>query len=114
MASIDGSNSNRIGLHVGMQEVCPSLHKIIHISYKYMVNVRNKFDTLQETSERYTLNDEYENFITTRIEAAVECIPTKPRAKCRVLWESIADRRKEDDMKKASLLDKRNPTNANM
>ena len=48
-------------------------------------NVRNKFDTLQETSERHTLNHKYENFVTNRIEAAAaECTPTKPRAKCRV------------------------------
>ena len=53
-----------------------------------MVTVRNKFDTLQETSERYIPNDEYEKFVTTYIEAA-EYMPTKPRAKCRVLLESI-------------------------
>ena len=39
-----------------------------------MIIVRNKFDTLQETSERQTLNDEYENLVTTHMEAAAECI----------------------------------------
>ena len=29
-----------------------------------MVIVRNKFDTLQEISERQILNEEYENFVT--------------------------------------------------
>ena len=47
-----------------------------------MVSIRNKFDTLQETSERHIPNGEYENFVTTHLEAAVECILTKPRAKC--------------------------------
>ena len=65
----------------------------------YMVTVRNKFDTLQETSEKHTPNDEYENFVTTHMEAAAECIPAKPRAKCRVLWEAIAIRKKQDNMK---------------
>ena len=47
------------------------------ISNQYMVTVRNKFDTLQETSERYTPNDEYENFVTAHIDTAAKCIPTK-------------------------------------
>ena len=72
-----------------------------------MVTVKNKFDTLQEISERHTSNDEYKNFIT-HLEAAAECILTKPRAKCRIPQE------KQDNMKKASLLNKRNPTNINM
>ena len=32
-----------------------------------MLTVRNKFDTLQETSKRHTLNDKYENLVTARI-----------------------------------------------
>ena len=35
-----------------------------------MITERNKFDALQETSERHTLNDEYKNFMITHIEAA--------------------------------------------
>ena len=55
------------------------------ISNKYMVTVKNKFDILQEISERNIPNDEYENFITVNTEvAAAECIQTKPRAKYRV------------------------------
>ena len=60
-----------------------------NISSKYMVAVRNKFNTLQEKSERYTLNDKYENFITAHMEAAVECIPTKLKVKYRVPWEPL-------------------------
>ena len=59
-----------------------------------MVTVRNKFDTLQEICETHTLNDEYENFITAHIEVAAECIPTKPREKSRVQWESLSVRKK--------------------
>ena len=54
-----------------------------------MVIVKTKFDTLQETSERHTLSDEDEIFVTTHMEAVAECIPTKPRVKCRVPWESL-------------------------
>ena len=46
------------------------------INNKYMVIIRNKFDTLQEISERHTPKDKYENFVTTRKEVATECIPT--------------------------------------
>ena len=51
-----------------------------NISNKYMVTIRNKLDSLQETSKRHILNDEYENFVITEIEAAA----TKQRDKCRL------------------------------
>ena len=62
---------------------------------------------------RKTLNDEFENFVTTHIEAAAECIPTKPTAKCWVLWEAVIITEKWDNIRIVSLLNKRNPTNAN-
>ena len=49
-----------------------------------MVTVRNKFDSLQETSGRHTPNDKYENLVTTYMEVATECILNKQRAKYRV------------------------------
>ena len=58
--------------------------------------------------------DKYENFVTAHMEAAAECIPTKPRAECRVSWESLVVRKKWGNIKIASLLNKRNPTNANV
>ena len=61
-----------------------------------------------------TLNDEYENFVTTNVEVAAECIPTKPRAKYKVTWKSIAVRKKWECMKKASLFYKRNYRNTNV
>ena len=63
------------------------------IGNKYMIAVRNKFDNLQEASETLTPNSEYENFINTHMEAAAECIPTKPRAKHRVPWETLVIRK---------------------
>ena len=70
------------------------------ISNHYTVTLRNNLDTLQETFEKHTTNDEFENFITTHIEAAAECIPTKPKAKYRVSWKSIAVTEKRDNLKK--------------
>ena len=49
------------------------------IRNQYTLTVRNKFDTIQETSASHTLNDKYENFVTSHKEAAGECITTKPR-----------------------------------
>ena len=60
----------------------------------YSITVRDKFDTLEETSERLTPNDEYENFVTAHLEAATKCIPIKPRAKSRVPKESKAVQKK--------------------
>ena len=66
-----------------------------------------------EISETHTPNDEYENFINSRLEAAAECILTKERAKPRVSWEKLAVRKKRADVKTASKCYRRNPTNIN-
>ena len=79
-----------------------------------MITLINKFDIFQETPEKHTLNDEYENFVTAHIQAAGKCIQIKPKAKCRVLSKVIAIREKQDNVKKPPLLNKRNPINANV
>ena len=48
---------------------------------KYVLELRNRFETLQEETEKGTPNDEYENFVNVHLEAAEKCIPTKPRTK---------------------------------
>ena len=83
------------------------------ISDKYTITLRNKFHSLQEISETLTLNDEYENFVNAHVEAAVEWIQTKLRTKHRVPWKTLAVKKKRDDVKTASLCNKRNPTNSN-
>ena len=77
-----------------------------------MLTPRNKSDTLQETSVRQTPNDKDENFMTAHIIAAVECIPTKTRPKCKVSWEAITIREKRYNCEKPFLLNKRNAVNA--
>ena len=52
-----------------------------HISDKYLITLRNKFDEYQEISESLTPNDEYESFVNVHMEAAAECIATKLIAK---------------------------------
>ena len=49
------------------------------INKQNTVNVGKMFDTLQETSERHTLNDKYENFVTL--------LHTEAAAKCKVSWQ---------------------------
>ena len=51
---------------------------------KYALELRNRFETLQEKTEKVTPNDEYENFVEAHLEAASKCISTKPRTKYRV------------------------------
>ena len=58
---------------------------------KYALELRNRFE---EKTEKSTPNDEYENFINAHLEAAVNCIPTKPRTKYSVPWETLAVSRK--------------------
>ena len=80
---------------------------------KYALELRNRFETLQEKTEKVTRNDEYENFVEAHLEAASKCIPTKPRTKYRVPWETSAIREKRALVKTASKSYWKNPTNTN-
>ena len=80
---------------------------------KYALELRNKFETLQEKTEKVTPNDEYENFVEAHLEAASKCIPTKPRTKYRVPWETSEVREKRALVKTASKSYRKNPTNTN-
>ena len=62
------------------------------ITNKYTVIVRNKFDFLLEI---------YENFVTVYKGAESEFVPTKPRIKCRVPWESLIVRKNRDNFLKS-------------
>ena len=79
---------------------------------KYVLELRNRFEILQEKTEIATPNDEYENF-NVHLEAAAKCIPTKPRTKYRVPWEMLAAREKRAQVKTASKSYRKNPTNTN-
>ena len=50
---------------------------------------------------------------TTTWKQLLECIPNKPRAKCKVPWGALGLRKKRDNMKPAPLTYKRSPANAN-
>ena len=78
---------------------------------KYVLELRNRFETLQEKTEKGTPNEEYENFVNAYLEAAAKCIPTKPRTKHRVPWEMLAVREKRAHVKTASKSYRKNPTN---
>ena len=80
---------------------------------KYALELRNRFEALQEKAEKGTPNDEYENFVEAHLEAAAKCIPTKPRTKYRVPWETLAVREKRALVKTASKSYRKNPTNTN-
>ena len=75
--------------------------------------MRNRFETLQEKTEKGTPNDEYENFVDAHLEAASKCIPAKPRTKYRVPWETLAVREKLALVKTASKSYRKNTTNTN-
>ena len=76
---------------------------------KYASELRNRFETLQEKTEKGTQNDEYENFVEAHLKAASKCIPTKPRTK----RETSAIREKRALVKTASKSYRKNPTNTN-
>ena len=80
---------------------------------KHVLELRNRFETLQENTEKSTPNDEYENFVNAHLEAAGECIPTKLKTKYRVPWETLAVREKRVLVKTASKNYGKNPTNTN-
>ena len=80
---------------------------------KYVLELRNRFKTLQVKTEKGTPNEEYENFVNTHLKAAAKCIPTKPKTKYRVPWETLAVRKKRAHMKTASKSFRKNQTNTN-
>ena len=80
---------------------------------KYALELRNIFETLQEKTEKGTPNDEYENFVEAHLEAASKCIPTKPRTKYRVPWETLVVREKHALVKTDSRSYRKNPTITN-
>ena len=59
---------------------------------KYVLELRNRFETLQEKTETSTPNDEYENFVNAHLQAVAKYIPTKLKTKYRVPWETLAVR----------------------
>ena len=61
---------------------------------KYVLELRNRFETLQEKTDKSTPNDEYENFVNAHFEAAAKYIPTKIKTKYRVPCETLAVREK--------------------
>ena len=80
---------------------------------KYVLELRNRFETLQEKTEKSTPNDQYENFVNAHLKAAAKCIPTKLKTKYRVPWETLAVREKCALVKTASKNYWKNPTNTN-
>ena len=76
---------------------------------KYVLELRNRFETLQEKTEKSTPNDEYENFVNAHLEAVAKCIPTKIKTKYRVPWETLAVREKRALVKTASKNYRKNP-----
>ena len=80
---------------------------------KYVLELRNRFEKLQEKTEKSTPNDEYENFLNSHLEAAAKCIPTKLKTKYRVPWETLAVREKRALVKTASKNYRKNPRNTN-
>ena len=80
---------------------------------KYVLELRNRSETLQERTEKSTPNDEYENFVNAHLEAAAKYIPTKLKTKYRVPWETLAVREKRALVKTASKNYRQNPTNTN-
>ena len=102
----------RISLRKNATRTATTKHYLT-IRDKYALELRNRFETLQEKTEKRTPNDEYENFVEAHLEAASKCIPTKPRTKYRVPWETLAVREKRALVKTASKSYRKNPTNTN-
>ena len=84
-----------------------------YIRDKYVLELRNRFETLQEKTEKSTSNDEYENFVNAHLVATAKCIPTKLETKYRVPWETLAVREKRVLVKTASKNYLKKPTNTN-
>ena len=81
------------------------------IREKYVLELKNRLETLQEKTEKSTPNDKYENFVNVHREVAAKCIPRKSRTKYRVPWETLAVREKRAHVKTASKSYRKNQIN---
>ena len=61
----------------------------------YTVTVRKKIDTLRETRERHTANNDCEMFLTIHLQTVADCVPTKPRSTYRVPFETTTKNKKQ-------------------
>ena len=57
-------------------------------SNNFIISLKNRFATLQDTEAETSATDRYKNFETACKEAAIEHIPAKERTKKRKSWES--------------------------
>ena len=86
-AQIGKNENNKLSLHRNMTQTTQTVHyewslnNNRDISDKYKITLRNKFDALQKISETLAPNDEYENFVNSHMEVAVEYIPTWHKSK---------------------------------
>jgi exonuclease III len=84
------------------------------IQNRYTTTVRNRFDILQLKTDHHTPNSTYDNFVTAHNEAAVDCIPLKPKVKRRVPWETVAVLKQRDQLKSVAKLKNLNPIKSNI
>ena len=77
---------------------------------KYVLELRNRFETLQEKTEKV---HQTTNTKISYLEAAAKYIPTKIKTKYRVPWETLAVREKRALVKTASKNYRKKPTNTN-
>ena len=80
---------------------------------KFVLELRNRFETLQEKTKKSTPDDVYENFVNAHLAAAAKCIPTKLKSKYRVPWETLAVREKRALVKTDSKNYGKKTTNTN-
>ena len=84
-----------------------------YIRDKYVLELRNRLETLQEKTEKSTPIEESENFVNAHLEAAAKYIPALHKTKYRVPWETLAVREKRALVKRASKNYRKNTTNTN-
>ena len=71
------------------------LNKETNNNNKYTV-AEHKQSILFRRYLKHSPNDEYENIVIAHIEAAAGYTATQPRDKCRVPWESLVVRKKNE------------------
>ena len=84
------------------------------ICNRYTIEVRNRFNALQEKYTEPSPNEEYENFIAAHQEATKNIIPERPKLKQRVPWETEAVMEKRNELKKAAEAKRKNATRGNI
>ena len=84
------------------------------IANSFTLTLQNRFEVLQQENATNSVNDTFNNFVSSCEEAAKENIPLKKKIKKRVPWENEYVSQNRENLKEMTKLKNTNPNPENI